>query len=145
MLGRLSDISAVAFEVAMFVTFGDPCAIHRETGAFTGAAIAGYSEFSGAVAAGDELPASSLAELAIFKRHRRTSIRARVAKGKVCAMWNSVKEKSTTESQDTEFGIETSENKRIERERFNAEARRFAEKKEREKRKEREKKKSERE
>jgi len=60
-------------------------------------------------------------------------------------MWNSVKEKSTTESQDTEFGIETSENKRIERERFNAEARRFAEKKEREKRKEREKKKSERE
>ncbi len=66
MLGSLSDIGAVAFKVAMFVTFGDACAVHSERRALAAAAIAGYGEFSRAVGAGDELPAGSVAELAIF-------------------------------------------------------------------------------
>jgi len=65
-LRRLSDIGAVAFEIAMFVPLRDACAFHHQSSAFAGTAIAGYGEFSGAVGAGDELPAGSVAELAIF-------------------------------------------------------------------------------
>src|SRR5579863_8133147 len=67
----VGEISDVAFEVAMLVAFGDASAVHHEGSAFAGAAIAGDGKFSGSVGAGDQLPAGSLAELAILERHRR--------------------------------------------------------------------------
>ena len=75
MLNRINfpvgEIGLVAFEVAMFVAFGDACTVHGEGGAFAGAAVAGHGEFAGTVGAGNELPAGSVARLAIFERHRR--------------------------------------------------------------------------
>jgi hypothetical protein len=66
----VGEIGDVAFEVAVFVAFGDAGALENASGAIFHAAIAGYGEFTGAVGTGNELPSGAAAELAIFEGHR---------------------------------------------------------------------------
>src|SRR5262245_60733160 len=65
----VGEIGDVAFKIAMFVALGDPGAIHASRCAFPVAAVARHGKFSRTTFARDELPARSLAELAIFERH----------------------------------------------------------------------------
>src|SRR5580698_5195445 len=66
----VGEIGDVTFEVAVFVALGNPCTLEDAAGAIFHAAVAGDSEFAGAVWAGNELPSGTAAELAIFEGHR---------------------------------------------------------------------------
>src|SRR5262245_53665713 len=65
-VGQIGD---VALKIAVFVAFGDARAIHAPGSAFTVAAVARHGKFPRTIFARDELPTSSLAELAIFEWH----------------------------------------------------------------------------
>src|SRR5579862_4867913 len=89
---RGAYVGAVAFEVAVFVAFGDVGAFDDALGAVLHAAVAGYRHFAGSVEARDEFPAGAFAVRAILEGHG-DSIRLRGWNGKVLALrklWTAV-------------------------------------------------------
>src|SRR5579859_1508307 len=70
-LWNFTNVSAVAFEVAMLVAFGDARAIHHARGAIFHAAVASRGHGSGAIRTRDHLPSCAAAELAVLESHRK--------------------------------------------------------------------------
>src|SRR5580704_6004530 len=92
LLRRGADVCAVAFEIAVFVAFGDAGALDDALGPVLHAAVAGNGYLSGGPSrAWDELPAGSLAKRAILERHA-DSIRSGGRDGKASTVGIRVRE-----------------------------------------------------